>query len=41
MIVIDASVACKWVFEGEENREKAFLLLKKHLEEFVKLIKDI
>lgn len=30
MIVIDASVAAKWVLLGEEDQQKAFLLLERH-----------
>lgn len=30
MIVIDASVAAKWVLLGEEDQQKALLLLERH-----------
>lgn len=32
MIVIDASVAIKWLLSGEKDEEKAFRLLEDHLE---------
>lgn len=32
MITIDASIAVKWVLQGEEDQEQAFLLLNRHFE---------